>query len=86
LTFNSSSFDCFYEVSKKKENESIENVALLNKTHKGNKKLCFYCKKPEHFVRNCLKKKSDEKEKTNQACEDQEQMFVVALSVNDHIT
>jgi hypothetical protein len=31
-----------------------------------------------------LKKKSDEKEKTNQACENQEQMFVTALGVNDH--
>ncbi len=35
-------------------------------------------------MRNCLKKKSDEKEKTNQACEDQEQIFVAALSANDH--
>jgi succinate dehydrogenase flavin-adding protein (antitoxin of CptAB toxin-antitoxin module) len=73
-----------HKVSKRKENESMENVALLNKIHKANKKLCFYCKKPEHFVRNCLKKKSDEKEKVNQACEDQEQMFVAILGVNDH--
>jgi succinate dehydrogenase flavin-adding protein (antitoxin of CptAB toxin-antitoxin module) len=35
-------------------------------------------------VKNCLKKKNDEKEKANQACEDQKQMFVAALSVNDH--
>ncbi len=35
-------------------------------------------------MRNCFKKKSDEKKKTNQACEDQEQMFVTALSANDH--
>jgi hypothetical protein len=35
-------------------------------------------------MRNCLKKKSDEKEKSNQACEDQEQMFVPALGANDH--
>ncbi len=66
-----------HEVSKRKESESKENVALLNKTHKANEKLCFYCKKPEHFVRN-FKKKSDEKEKANQACDDQEQMFVTA--------
>jgi hypothetical protein len=52
-----------HEVSKRKEIETKENVALLNKTHKANEKLCFYCKKPGHFVRNCLKKKSDEKEK-----------------------
>jgi hypothetical protein len=39
---------------KENKNESIENVALLNKTHKANKKLCFYCKKPGHFVRNCV--------------------------------
>jgi hypothetical protein len=32
-------------------------------------------------VRNCLKKKSDEKEKVNQACEDHEQVFVAALLV-----
>jgi len=41
---------------------------------------------PEHFVKNYLKKKNDEKEKINQACEDHEQMFVVALSANDHTT
>jgi hypothetical protein len=73
-----------HEVSKRKESEHTENVALLNKTHKANEKLYFYCKKPGHFVRNCLKKKSDEKEKANQACEDQEQMFVAAFSANDH--
>jgi len=33
-----------------------------------------------------LKKKNDEKEKTNQACEDHEQMFIGALSANDHTT
>jgi hypothetical protein len=37
-------------------------------------------------MKNCLKKKNDEKEKTNQACEDHEQMFVVTLSANDHTT
>jgi hypothetical protein len=37
-------------------------------------------------VKNCLKNKNNEKEKTNQACEDHEQMFFVALSANDHIT
>jgi hypothetical protein len=51
---------------------------LFNKIHKANEKFCFYCKKPKHFVRNCLKKKSDEKKKVNQACEDQEQMFIAA--------
>jgi hypothetical protein len=74
-----------HEVSKRKESETTKNVALLNKTHKANEKLCFCCKKLGHFVRNCLKKKSDEKEKVNQACEDQEQMFIAALSANDHI-
>jgi hypothetical protein len=76
----------FHEVSKRKESESTKNVALLNKIHKTNEKLCFYCKKPGHFVSNCLKKKSDEKEKVNQACEDQKQMFVATLSANDHTT
>jgi hypothetical protein len=37
-------------------------------------------------VTNCLKKKNDEKEKANQACEDHEQMFVTTLSDNDHTT
>jgi hypothetical protein len=73
-----------HEVSKRKESESTKNVTLLNKTHKANEKLCFHCKKPGHFVRNHLKKKNDEKEKANQACENQEQMFVVALGANDH--
>jgi hypothetical protein len=73
-------------VSKRKECESSETTALLNKIHKSNEKLCFYCKKPKHFVRNFLKKKNDEKEKVNQACEDHEQMFVAALSANDHTT
>jgi hypothetical protein len=73
-----------HEVSKRKESENTENAALLNKTHKANEKFCFYCKKPEHFVRNCLKKKNDEKEKINQACENQEQMFIAALGANDH--
>ncbi len=70
----------------KKKSESTNNATLLNKTHKANKKFCFYYKKPEHFVRNCLKKKNDEKEKVNQAYENQEQMFVVALSANNHTT
>jgi len=58
-----------HEVSKRKESESTKNVVLFNKTPKANEKLCFYYKKLGHFVRNCLKKKSDEKEKANQACE-----------------
>jgi hypothetical protein len=74
------------EVSKRKECESSETTALVNKTHKPNEKLCFYCKKPGHFVRNCLNKKNDEKEKVNQTCEDHEQMFIAALSANDHTT
>jgi hypothetical protein len=75
-----------HEVSKRKECESSKTTTLVNKTHKSNKKLCFYCKKPGHFVRNCLKKKNDEKEKVNQACEDHEQMFIATLSANDHTT
>jgi len=75
-----------HEVSKRKECESFETTALVNKTYKSNKKLCLYCKKPGHFVRNCLKKKSDEKEKANQACEDHEKMLIAALSANDHTT
>jgi len=75
-----------HEVSKRKECESSETTVLVNKIHKSNEKFCFYCKKPDHFVRNCLKKKNDEKEKVNQACEDHEKMFVATLSANDHTT
>jgi len=75
-----------YEMSKRKKCESSETTVLVNKTHKSNKKLCFYCKKPGHFVRNCLKKKSDGKKKANQACEDHEKLLVAALSTNDHTT
>jgi hypothetical protein len=32
-------------------------------------------------VKNCLKKKNDEKENTNQVCEDHKQMSVVALII-----
>jgi hypothetical protein len=34
-----------HEVSKKKESENTKNATLLNKTHKANEKLCFYCNK-----------------------------------------
>jgi hypothetical protein len=54
-----------HEVFQEKENENIENVALLNKTHKANEKVSYYWKKPKDFVRNCLKKKNDEEEKAN---------------------
>ncbi len=50
-----------HKVSKRKECESSKTTELVNKTHKLNEKLCFYCKKLGHFVRNCLKKKNDEK-------------------------
>jgi hypothetical protein len=75
-----------HEVSRRKECENFEITALVNKTHKSNEKLCFYYKKLGHFVKNCLKKKNDEKEKVNQVYEDHEQMFVTALSANDHTT
>jgi hypothetical protein len=76
----------FHEVSKRKECESSETTALVNKTHKSNEKLCFYYKKLGHFVKNYLKKKNDEKKKVNQACEDHEQVFIMALNANDHTT
>jgi len=59
-----------HKVSKRKECESFKTTALVNKTHKSNEKFCFHYKKPRHFMRNCLKKKNDEKKKINQACED----------------
>jgi len=37
-------------------------------------------------VRICLKKKNDEKQKVDQACENHEQMFIVTLNANDHTT
>jgi hypothetical protein len=71
--------------SKRRESENIKNVAFLNKTYKANGKLYFYCKKLGHFLRNCFKKKSDEKEKANQTFEYQEQMLVTAFNANDHM-
>jgi len=47
----------FHKVSKRKECESSEITALVNKTHKSNEKFCFYCQKPGHFVRNCFEEK-----------------------------
>ncbi len=76
----------FHEMSKRKECESLKTTALVNKTHKSNKKFCFYCKKPGQFVKNCLKKKINEKENANQTCENHEQMFVVAFNANDYTT
>jgi len=52
-----------HEMSKRKECESSETTSLVNKTPKSNEKICFYCKKPGHFVKICLKKKNDENEK-----------------------
>jgi hypothetical protein len=49
-----------HEMSKRKECESSKTTSLVNKTPKSNEKICFYCKKPGHFVKNCLKKKNDE--------------------------
>jgi len=54
----------FHEVSKRKKCESSKTIALVNKTHKSNEKLCFYYKKPGHFVKNCLKTKNDGKKKS----------------------
>lgn len=46
----------------------------------------FLLQKTRTFCEELLKKKSDEKKKANQTCEDQEQMFVVVLGANDHTT
>jgi hypothetical protein len=73
-----------HEVSNKKKSEITKNVALFNKTHKANNKVFIYCKKIGHFGKQCLKKKCGEKEKANQTCEHQEQMFVPTLNANDH--
>jgi hypothetical protein len=51
-----------HKMSKKNKCESFETTELMNKTHKSNEKLCFYYKKPGHFVKICLKKKNDEKQ------------------------
>jgi hypothetical protein len=52
-----------HKMSKRKECESFEITALVNKTHRSNEKHCFYFNKLGHFVKICLKKKNDEKEK-----------------------
>ncbi len=46
----------------------------------------FLLQKIETLGKDYLNRKIDEKEKANQACENQEQMFIAALSVNDHTT
>jgi hypothetical protein len=45
-----------HEVSKRKQSENTKNVALLNKTHKANEKLCFYCKKTRTFCEELFEK------------------------------
>jgi hypothetical protein len=57
-------FDCFMRFPREKK------MKVWKMPHKANKKVCFHCKKSRHFLRNCLKRKNDEKEKANQACED----------------
>jgi hypothetical protein len=44
----------------------------------------FLLQKTRTFCKE-LFEEEDEKEKVNQVCEDQEQMFVVTLGVNDHM-
>ncbi len=50
----------------------MENVALFNKTHKVNKKLCFYYKKTQTLCEELFEEEKWWKKKANQACEDQE--------------
>jgi hypothetical protein len=71
---------------KEKKVKVWKMLHCLTKLIRQTKSFAFIAKNLEHFVRNCLKKKSDEKEKANQACEDQEQMFVATLGANDHTT
>lgn len=40
-----------HELSQRKECESLENVELVNKTHRGNEKFCFFYRKPGHFAK-----------------------------------
>ncbi len=49
-------------------------------------KVLFLFLKTWTFCEKLFEKKNDEKEKTNQVCEDCKQMFVTALSANDHTT
>jgi hypothetical protein len=70
LTFNSSSLDCFIKFPKGKKMKVWKMAHYLTKLIRQLKKLYFYYEKPGHFVKNCLKKKSDEKEKANRASED----------------
>jgi len=64
----------------------MENVTLLNKTHKANKNLFFYCKNLDTLWGIIWRKQVMKKEKNKTKCENQEQMFVAALGVNDHRT
>ncbi len=86
LTFNSSSFDCFMRFPKEKKVKIQKMLHCLTKLIRQTKSFVFIAKNLDIFVRNYLKKKSDKKEKANQACEEQEQMFVAAFGDNDHMT
>jgi hypothetical protein len=86
LTFNSSLFGCFMRFPKEKKVKVRKMSHSLTKFIRQMKNFVFIVKNIDIFVRNCLKNKNDEKEKANQACENQEHIFVVALSVNDHTT
>jgi len=50
------------------------------------RKVLFLFLKTWTFCEKLFEKKNGWKKKTNQACEDCEQMFVTALSANDHTT
>ena len=96
LTIDFVSSRLIHEASRRKENENHkEDAALLMRHHKGATsnddkkvdKVCFYCKKPGHFARNCYKKKSDEREKANHAKFDDvehDYVFMAGLSVSIH--
>jgi len=49
------------------------------------KSFSFYYKKTRTLCEKLFEKENDEKEKANQTCEDEEQMFVTMLSANDHM-
>jgi hypothetical protein len=71
---------------KEKKVKIQKMLHCLTKLIRQTKSFVFIAKNLDIFVRNYLKKKSDKKEKANQACEEQEQMFVAAFGDNDHMT
>ncbi|KAH9697399.1 hypothetical protein KPL71_023589 [Citrus sinensis] len=53
--------------NQKKKNQSQAKKDDVSVKEKMKKRKCFYCKKQDHYIRDCAEKKRDEKERTGDA-------------------